>query len=43
MVLVKLKSPDQQVSVVKVKHSVNGKGLESVGAVSGLKSGLKRR
>ncbi len=39
MVLVKLKSADQQVSVVKGKHRVDEKQLKSLGEVSDLKPG----
>ncbi|MBZ9791080.1 copper resistance protein [Rhizobium sp. 3T7] len=39
MVLVKLKSPDQKIPVIKSKHRVDEKQLKSIGEVSDLKPG----
>jgi uncharacterized cupredoxin-like copper-binding protein len=39
MVLVKLKSPDQKIPLIKSKHRVDEKRLKSIGEVSDLKPG----
>lgn len=39
MVLVKLKSPDQKIPLIKSKHRVDEKQLRSIGEVSDLKPG----
>ncbi|CAN7748486.1 plastocyanin/azurin family copper-binding protein [Rhizobium sp. LjRoot258] len=39
MVLVKLKSPDQKIPLIKSKHRVDEKQLKSIGEVSDLKPG----